>query len=238
MKHLRILALAATAMLAGATMASAQEAFTTNDVNMRAGPGNRFPAVAMIPEDANVYIHGCLSNWDWCDVSWRRARGWVFSDYLEAYYHNRRIGFDEYRDYVDIPFVSFGFGYWDRYYRDRPWFDQWDRWGGNNGNWRDRNHHNGGGGGDWNNNNGDGDWNQSGDRNNGGDWNRTGNDNGDQADDNTDNNNNDNGRIVRRDRRNANRPDMNGPGMRCGTENASADCPPTSHGRQMQQYQQ
>jgi len=128
MKHLRILAFAATAMLASSTWASAQEAFTTNDMNMRAGPGTRYPVVTTIPADREVFIHGCLSNWDWCDVSWRRNRGWVFSDYLEALYRSRRIGFDEYRGFVDIPFVSFSFGYWDRHYRNRPWFDDWDRW--------------------------------------------------------------------------------------------------------------
>jgi uncharacterized protein YraI len=128
MKHLRILAFAATAMLASSTWASAQEAFTTSDVNMRAGPGSRYPVVTTIPADREVFIHGCLSNWDWCDVSWRRNRGWVFSDYLEALYRSRRIGFDEYRTFIDIPFVSFSFGYWDRHYRNRPWFDDWDRW--------------------------------------------------------------------------------------------------------------
>ena len=68
------------------------------------------------------------------------TRGWVFSDYLEALYRNRRIGFDEYRTFVDIPFVSFSFGYWDRYYRDRPWFDDWDHWGDRRDRprWRDR----------------------------------------------------------------------------------------------------
>jgi uncharacterized protein YraI len=170
MKHLRILAFAATAMLASSTWASAQEAFTTGDVNMRAGPGSRYPVVTTIPENREVYIHGCLSNWDWCDVSWRRNRGWVFSDYLEAVYRNRRIGFDEYRTFVDIPFVSFGFTYWDRYYRDRPWFDDWDHWGDRRDrrHWRDRDHDR-----DWNRNgDGDGDrgdWNRDGDR----DWNRT-----------------------------------------------------------------
>jgi uncharacterized protein YraI len=128
MKHLRTLAFAATAMLASSTWASAQEAYTTGDVNMRAGPGSRYPVVTTIPEDRQVYIHGCLSNWDWCDVSWRRNRGWVLSDYLEALYRNRRVDFDEYRTFVDIPFVTFGFGYWDRYYRDRPWYDDWDHW--------------------------------------------------------------------------------------------------------------
>lgn len=186
MKHLRILAIAATALVGAATAASAQEAFTTNDVAMRAGPGTRYPVVRMLPEDARVYIHGCLSNWDWCDVSWRRSRGWVFSDYLEALYRNRRVDFDAYRGYVDIPFVTFGFGYWDRYYRDRPWFDNWDRWGDRNDRrWRHYRDSNG----DWNNDGDRGDWNRNRDRNNNQDAN-SGDDNGDNT--------------TRRDRRNDN----------------------------------
>lgn len=166
MKHLRILAFAATALLGAATAASAQEAYTTNDVSMRAGPGTRYPVVRMIPEDAVVYIHGCLRNWDWCDVSWRRSRGWVFSDYLEGLYRNRRIGFDEWRDYVDVPYVTFGFGYWDRYYRDRPWYGHWERWGDRNDRyWRQRHRDSG----DWNRNEDDTDnnWNNTTRRNRG-----------------------------------------------------------------------
>jgi hypothetical protein len=41
----------------------------------------------------------------------------------------RRVVFDEYRTFIDIPFVSFSFRYWDRHYRDRPWFDDLDHWG-------------------------------------------------------------------------------------------------------------
>jgi uncharacterized protein YraI len=164
MKHLRILAFAATALIGAATAATAQEAYTTNDVSMRAGPGTRYPVVRRIPEDAVVFIHGCLRNWDWCDVSWRRSRGWVFSDYLEGLYGSRRLGFDEWRDYVELPYVSFSFGYWDRYYRDRPWYGNWERWGDRND--RDwRRHHR-------DDNDNDSNWNDN-DNNTDGTWNRT-----------------------------------------------------------------
>jgi uncharacterized protein YraI len=226
MKHLRILAIAAAAMLAGSTLASAQEAFTTSDVNMRAGPGSRYPVVTTIPSDREVIIHGCLSNWDWCDVSWRRNRGWVFSDYLEALYRNRRIGFDEYRTYIDVPFVSFSFGYWDRYYRDRPWFDDWDRWGdhGDRPRWRDRDR----------------------DRDRYGDRDRNRDRTGDRDDDNdrvgdrnrmNDDGNDDGDRSTPRNRR-VDRDDDERPGMRCGTINADPSCPDASRGRRMQMEEQ
>lgn len=187
MKHLRILAFAATAMLASSTWASAQEAYTTGDVNMRAGPGSRYPVVTTIPEDRQVFIHGCLSDWDWCDVSWRRNRGWVFSDYLEALYRNRRVAFDEYRTFVDIPFVSFGVTYWDRYYRDRPWYGDWDHWGDRHDRRyrRDRDHER-----DWNR---DGDNTRDGDVNRDREWNRTDMQNRDNRDEDE--------ATIRRDRR-------------------------------------
>jgi uncharacterized protein YraI len=216
MKHLRSLAFAAAAMLASTTWASAQEAFTTGDVNMRAGPGSRYPVVTTIPADREVFIHGCLSNWDWCDVSWRRTRGWVFSDYLEALWRGRRVVFDEYRSFVDIPFVSFGFGYWDRHYRDRPWFDDWDRWGDRRDRrWRDRNRDD--------DRDDDGDRTRTGDRRNEDvDRNRMGEDWNDGGD--------------RRMRRNDRREDEL-PGMRCGTEFADPSCPDSSRGRRMQMNQ-
>lgn len=198
MKHLRTLAFAATAMLASTTWASAQEAFTTGDVNMRAGPGSRYPVVTTIPGGREVFIHGCLSNWDWCDVSWRRTRGWVFSDYLEAMWRGRRVVFDEYRTFVDIPFVTFGFGYWDRWYRDRPWFDDWDHWHSR----RDRRGH-----GDWDHRDDDGDRVRNRDR---GDDDQTGDTRYDDDD-----------RVVRQERR----FEDEGPPMRCGTADADPNCP-------------
>jgi uncharacterized protein YraI len=138
MKYLSITGLAAAALLAGVSAATAQEAVTTSDVNMRAGPGTRFPVVTTIPENRPVMIHGCLNDFDWCDVSWRYERGWVFSDYLDYLYNERPVTFYEYRRRVNVPVVSFGFGYWDRHYRQRPWFDDWDRWGGSI-RWSDRN---------------------------------------------------------------------------------------------------
>lgn len=128
MKALKTFALAAGAMIASAGWAAAQEAITTADVNMRAGPGSRFPVVTTIPEGREVFIHGCLSDFDWCDVSWRRDRGWVFSDFLEGSYGQSYVPFYEYRRRTNLPVITFGFGYWDRHYRNRSWFDDWDRW--------------------------------------------------------------------------------------------------------------
>lgn len=89
----------------------------------------------------------------------------MFSDYLEGLYGNRRLGFEEWRDYVELPYVGFSFGYWDRYYRDRPWFGSWERWGDRNDRrWRE--HRRDRGDGDWNHDGDDGDWSRSRDSDN------------------------------------------------------------------------
>jgi len=224
MRYLHVMALAASALAGAASAASAQQAYTTNDAGLRAGPGMRYPLVRVVPGDAVVYIHGCLRNWDWCDVSWRRSRGWVFSDNLEGIYNNRRVGFDRWRGNVEVPFVSFGFGYWDRYYRDRPWYGNWERWGDRNDRtWRQRHHDSNGG---WNDNG-------SGAGNN---HNRTGSDgNGEQTtrrdrhrdnnpNDNTgnanDNTGNGNGEpTARRDRHRDNKPKDNNTNRKGNTGN-------------------
>jgi len=122
--------LAAAAFMGMATSAAlAQNAYTTANVNMRAGPSTEYPKVATLPNGAAVDVHGCLENWNWCDTSWRGIRGWVSGRYLQMLYNNRRVYLPEYAPRIGIPIITFSFGnYWDRWYRDRPWYRERDRW--------------------------------------------------------------------------------------------------------------
>ncbi len=58
------------------------DAYTTADVNMREGPGNRYRVIVVIPEGETVYVHDCPGNW--CDVEWTGYRGYVYGRYLET----------------------------------------------------------------------------------------------------------------------------------------------------------
>jgi uncharacterized protein YraI len=147
MKHSNFLAASAfVAALALPGYAVAQSATATADVNMRAGPGTRFPVVTTIPQDRNVTLHGCEQNFNWCDVSWRNNRGWVFADYLDVRWRGMDRSVSEVGPRIDLPIIGFTVGdYWGRFYQDRPWFDQQQRWQqagrgvpGPQPDWRDR----------------------------------------------------------------------------------------------------
>ena len=117
----------ATAALAP-TVAAAAQAFATATVNERAGPGTEYPVISVIPAGAPVTIYGCLNDWDWCDVDYYGYRGWVFGGYLQAYYQQQPVALAYYGPQLGIPFVAFNYGYWDTYYRDRPWYRDYGRY--------------------------------------------------------------------------------------------------------------
>jgi uncharacterized protein YraI len=105
------------------------EAEVTSDLNMRAGPGARFPIITTIPEGRTVEVYGCLNDYEWCDVSWRGNRGWVFTDYLDYYYRNQPRPVMEWGPRIGIPVITFSFGdYARRHYRNMPWYSDRERW--------------------------------------------------------------------------------------------------------------
>ena len=109
-------ALVAAAVLLPAA-AWAESAVTTQGVNMRAGPDRAFPVVTSLQPRTSVHIFGCLSGWQWCDVSQGRSRGWVHSSYLASFFRDR------------VPMVTFSVEeYWGAHYQRRPWYADRSKW--------------------------------------------------------------------------------------------------------------
>lgn len=130
--------LSAVLLTSIAVPALAQNAEVTTDLNMRAGPGTQYPVITTIPDGRGVNIYGCESGLNWCDVSWRGNRGWVYSDYLEYSYGNRTRPVPDWGARIDLPVISFAFGdYASRHYRGMPWYDDRDRWDRDRRGWRD-----------------------------------------------------------------------------------------------------
>ncbi|RWX16036.1 SH3 domain-containing protein [Rhizobium hidalgonense] len=130
MKNLFAKIAAAGLFILAPVIAQAAEGYSTANVNMRAGPSTRYPAVAVIPAGSSVEIRGCLSNVNWCDVEFYGGRGWVSGQYVQALYQQRRIyvGPQYYRP-LGIPVIRFSVdNYWDRYYRNRDFYRERDRW--------------------------------------------------------------------------------------------------------------
>ena len=122
----------AWAALALPLAASAQQAFTTHLLNLRAGPAQDFPIVATLPQGAEVMIQGCTSDYAWCDVQTPNAlRGWVYAQYLSHPFQGNPVPVNSMGAAIGIPVLTFALGaYWANHYRDRPWYhnqSQWDR---------------------------------------------------------------------------------------------------------------
>ena len=102
--------------------ASAATAYAVGTTNMRAGPGTNYPVVARIGGGSRVQVYGCVRGYSWCDSNVRGFRGWIAASRLEFVYRGARVLVPDYYDYFDVPIITFNFGYWDRYYRDFPFF--------------------------------------------------------------------------------------------------------------------
>ena len=75
MNYRRLRAWLFVVALALPASALAQIADTTQDVNVRAGPGRDYPLVAWVVPGTQVTVVGCLADWKSCDVIIGATRG-------------------------------------------------------------------------------------------------------------------------------------------------------------------
>lgn len=116
-----------------AASASAQQAYTTRQVNLRAGPDRGYPQVAYVGAGQSVYVNGCINDYRWCDITAGPNRGWAYAKFIEYPYQNRRVVIYDNGATLALPIVSFILGsYWNDNYRNRPWYGQQNNWN----NWR------------------------------------------------------------------------------------------------------
>ncbi|HEV2540551.1 MAG TPA: SH3 domain-containing protein [Frateuria sp.] len=120
----------ALALLAAVPVQSmAADGYVTGDATLRAGPDIDYPAVDMIPAGAPIGIEGCTDGWEWCDVVFNDERGWVAGNFIQDEYENQPVLVPAYGERLGIPIVSFSIvTYWDRYYVDRPFYRERERW--------------------------------------------------------------------------------------------------------------
>lgn len=104
-------------------------AYISTSVNLRAGPREGYPVVAVLPQGATVDVYGCLNDYSWCDVAFDGDRGWVYSDYLDEYYDDRRVPIIQYGPAIGVAIVTFGLvDYWGAHYPRRPWYHDRDHY--------------------------------------------------------------------------------------------------------------
>lgn len=118
--------LAATLLPATAFAGSAWLQDTTE---IHAGPDYDYPTLDIAYAGDGVEVHGCLSDYSWCDVGYRGLRGWIAGDELLGYYQDRRQPIAYIGPYLGYGILSFSFdSYWDRHYRSRDFYRQRTRW--------------------------------------------------------------------------------------------------------------
>ncbi|SON57021.1 hypothetical protein HDIA_3480 [Hartmannibacter diazotrophicus] len=112
----------------GATAAFAFNGYATANVNMRAGPGVNYPRVLTVRAGAPLTVYGCVRGGNWCDVAAYSARGWVSGRYISGQYGGRRVIVPNVLPQIGVPIITFGIdNYWNRHYRDRPFYRDWRR---------------------------------------------------------------------------------------------------------------
>lgn len=131
MKKLLALGLLTMAFLVlpAASQAQGQLAYTAKNAHLRAGPARDYPVIAILPAGFEVLVQGCLSDYSWCDVIAGPDRGWVYAGNLDYAYEGGYVPLLDYGPQIGIGITGFFlFDYWDRHYRDRPFYRDRDGW--------------------------------------------------------------------------------------------------------------
>ena len=105
--HLYTIPLVAVSALVFSSVATAQEAVTVKDVNLRAGPDRGYPLVSWIPGGTSVYVNGCLNDYRWCDVTAGYDRGWVYAQNLQYIYQGQPMTIYGNGQSLALPIVTF-----------------------------------------------------------------------------------------------------------------------------------
>ena len=106
--------------------ARAENGYVTQYGALRAGPSADYPQLVILDRGNPLQIYGCLSGWNWCDVSFRGYRGWMRADKIAYYYGGRWMPVPSYGPQIGIPILNFSFDYWDEHYRSRPFYRERD----------------------------------------------------------------------------------------------------------------
>lgn len=102
--------------------AKAESGFVSTGVNLRSGPGVDYPVVATVSSGEFLEINGCIREWNWCEVSWRGFSGWVSGHYLRNQTYGPIV---EAGPIINLPIIVFNQDdYWDKHYRDRPFYNE------------------------------------------------------------------------------------------------------------------
>jgi uncharacterized protein YraI len=71
-----------------AAPALAAPVYSSVDLNLRTGPGEQYPILAVLAKNDEGNALGCLADWSWCDISIGGYHGWVAAEFLVTKKHH------------------------------------------------------------------------------------------------------------------------------------------------------
>lgn len=96
---------------------------------VRAGPDESFPAVGALRNGEFVQVHGCVEDYQWCDISDDSLRGWMSARHLSYRAQNQPLVIADHGPSLALPVLTFVLAaYWADYYRDRHWYHNHSHW--------------------------------------------------------------------------------------------------------------
>ena len=132
MKYVKTLSLLTAAWIALSVTSPSyaqQLAYTSKDVELRAGPAWEYPVVAILLRGVPVSVQGCLSDYQWCDVVAGSYRGWTYAQDIAYPYQGTYVPMLNYGAVIGVGIVAFSVvHYWDLHYRSAPWYSQRQFW--------------------------------------------------------------------------------------------------------------
>jgi uncharacterized protein YraI len=91
--------------LSGAALADTSVSAVT-DLNVRAGPGSRYPVVGVLAAGQSATLTGCIANSKWCTIAAANGPAWVYSDYVTADFGGRQVVLTERPADADVTIVE------------------------------------------------------------------------------------------------------------------------------------
>lgn len=118
---------------AGHAQGVAYPSFTTEPINLRAGPSPDYPLVTQLPPQLQLNVVGCAEGYQWCDVLLPDGlRGWAYGHSLSYSDRGQSLALSVGGAQIGIPLLAFSVGeYWGTHYRNRPFYNEPRYWGGN-----------------------------------------------------------------------------------------------------------
>ena len=106
--------------------------YAAAEINLRAGPGIRYPSVRILPAGAPFKILGCTKGYSWCDIGAFGGRGWVSGAYIGIEYDSQTLRLPAYLHSAHesaMPIDSFDINnYWFDHYSDQGFYNDIETW--------------------------------------------------------------------------------------------------------------